>query len=113
MPKATRDPHNLSQILARPRWTPEDATSVVTAWRRSGLSQRAFCERLGIDGQRLARWAKLIPEAPAFAEVVVINESPKAGAPIIVELGSARVIVDHDVEDDHLARVLRIVGSVC
>lgn len=29
-----------------------------------------------------------------------------------LELGSARVIVEHDV-DDHLARVLRVVGSMC
>lgn len=113
MSKTTRNPENLSQIVAKLRWTPEDANNVVTAWRRSSLSRRAFCERHGIDAQRLARWAKLLPEPPAFAEVVVVSEPASSRAPIIVEVGSARVVVDHDVDDDHLARVLRIVGSVC
>ena len=113
MSKTTRDPQNLPQIVAKSRWTPEDANDVVKAWRRSGLSRRAFCDRHGIDAQRLARWTKLLPEPPAFAEVVVVSGPATSRAPIIIEIGSARVVVDHDVDDDHLARVLRIVGSVC
>ncbi len=66
-----------------------------------------------IDVQRLARWAKLTPTAPTFAEVVVVGEPTTSRAPIIVELGTARVVVEHNVDDDHLARGLRVVGSVC
>lgn len=118
MPKSPSNPQNLAQILEQRRWTPIDAASVVTAWRRSGLSRRGFCEQHGIDSQRLGRWCKQVPdtpEAPVFAEVIVIGEpaSSPSGSAISVELGSARVIVDHHFDDEHLARVLRIVGSVC
>jgi hypothetical protein len=113
MPKATQNPRDLAQIVSKRRWTSKDATDVVTAWRRSDLSQRAFCKQHGIDSPRLARWAKLIPEAPAFVEAVVVSKSVASSPPIIVELGAARIVIGHEVEDDHLARVLRIVGSVC
>lgn len=117
MPKSLPIPENLAQILKLPRWTPADAAEVVAVWRRSGQSQRAFCEHHGIDGQRLARWAKSSGPAPRFAEVVVIDSTsssaPTSNSPIVIELGSARVIVEHDVDDEHLARVLRVVGSMC
>jgi hypothetical protein len=93
----------VTQILKLRRWTQAEATEVITAWRRSGLSQRVFCERHEFDAQRLVRWAKLVPDRPAFAEVVVV------GSAIVVELGSARVFIDHKVDNNHLARVLRVV----
>jgi len=118
MPKSIPNPQNLAQILKMPRWTPADAAEVVAAWRRSGQSQRTFCEQHGIDGQRLARWAKASSPTPSFAEVVVVDSSSASASaspnsPIVIELGPARVIVDHDVDDAHLARVLRVVGSTC
>ena len=104
---------SLAQILAKPRWNRDHAREVVEAWRRSGLSRRAFCERHDLDPQRLARWAAQLPERPVFAEVVVADTETTTPATIVVELGDARVVVAHDVDDDHLTRVLRIVGSVC
>ena len=127
MPKRRPNTPNLAQTVQKRRWTQNDAAEVVTAWRRSGLSQRVFCERHAIEIQRLARWAKQLPDRPALAEVVVVNNptpsssalarrsapSSSANSAIVVEVGSARVVVEHDVDDDHLARVLQIVGAMC
>lgn len=77
-----------------------------------------FCERHDLDAQRLARWAKRLDlaDAPTFAEVVVVEpvepvEEPSSS--IVVELGAARVLVERDIDEAHLARVLRVVGAVC
>ncbi|PRQ02181.1 hypothetical protein ENSA5_26400 [Enhygromyxa salina] len=78
------------------------------------MSRRAFCERHDIDEQRLARWAKNYPAPPRLAEVVVVGELPSArSSSLVIELGQARVHVERGVDDELLARVLRVVGSVC
>jgi hypothetical protein len=40
------------------RWTPEHAASVLDEAERSGLIDRAFAKRRGIDPQRLWWWRK-------------------------------------------------------
>lgn len=112
MPAPTANPRELAQIANKRRWTRPDAAKVVQAWRDSGTSRRMFCERYDIDEQRLARWAKNFPLAPRLAEVVVVGEFPRSSS-LVIEFGQARVHVDHDVDDELLARVLRVVGSVC
>ena len=103
----------MAQILESRRWSRTDATTVIEAWRASRLSCRAFCERHALDPQRIARWAKQLERTPTLAEVVVVGEAARPQSVIVIELGPARVVVDHDVDDDHLARVVRVVGSVC
>jgi hypothetical protein len=89
MPNSRSNTPNLAQILEIRRWTQAEATEVITAWRRSGLSQRAFCEHHGLDGQRLVRWAKLVPDRPAFTEVVVVGSSApvSVGSPTLSKIG--------------------------
>ncbi|NVB39583.1 hypothetical protein G6O69_27130 [Pseudenhygromyxa sp. WMMC2535] len=107
-------PTNLAKILDKRRWTRAEAAAVVSHWRRSGQRQRDFCDDHDLDVQRLARWAKLLPASPAFAEVVVAGgQHESKTSTIVIELGDARVLVDADVDDAHLARVLRVVGSTC
>jgi hypothetical protein len=113
MPKPRQPQPNFAQLLKKSRWTRDDAAVVVTTWRASDLSQAAFCRQHGLDPQRLVRWAAELPERPAFAEVVVVAGPERSNSTITVELGRARVVVDLDVDDDHLARVLRVVGSMC
>jgi hypothetical protein len=113
MPKPRQAQPDFAQILEKPRWTRNDAAVVVTTWRASGRSQAAFCRQYDIDPQRLSRWAAELPERPAFAEIVVVAEPGRSSSTITIELGSARVVVDHEVDDTHLARVLRVVGSLC
>jgi hypothetical protein len=46
--------------------------------------------------------------------VVVVGELPiSKPSPLVIELGHARVHVERDVDDEFLARVLRVVGSAC
>jgi hypothetical protein len=112
MPNKPVSPQSLALALAKPRWTEAHATEIVAAWRASKLTCRAFAEAHGIDPQRLSRWAKQL-SSPTFAEVFLVDEPARSNAAVIIELGQARVIVDHDVDGEHLARVLRVVGSVC
>lgn len=81
------------------------------------MSRAAFCGHHNVDEQRLVRWAKNFPAAPRLAEVVVVGEFPtsKSSSPssLVIELGQARVHVEGDVDDELLARVLCVVGSVC
>ncbi|WP_106392033.1 IS66 family insertion sequence element accessory protein TnpA [Enhygromyxa salina] len=114
MPTRRVDPRDLASLAAKRRWTRPDAAKVVQAWRDSDMSRRAFCERHDIDEQRLARWAKNYPAPPRLAEVVVVGELPSArSSSLVIELGQARVHVERGVDDELLARVLRVVGSVC
>lgn len=107
-------PNKLAQILPKRRWTRSEAAKVVQAWRDSGMTRRTFCQRHGVDEQRMARWAKNFPLQPRFAEVVVVGELPSSKrSSLVIEIGRARVHVEHDVDDEFLARVLRVVGSAC
>jgi hypothetical protein len=120
MPTPPLSPQKLAQILAKRRWSRPDAAKVVQAWRVSRLSCAAFCEHHDIDEQRLTYWAENFPAAPRIAEVVVVGEfpsskssSPSSPSSLVIELGQARVYVEGDVDDELLARVLCVVGSVC
>lgn len=114
MPTAALSAQKLTPIFAKRRWSHSDAAKVVQAWRDSGMSRRVFCERHVVDEQRLARWAMNFPAPTRFAEVVVVGELPTAKpSPLVIELGHARVHVERDVDDEFLARVLRVVGSAC
>jgi hypothetical protein len=114
MPTPPVNPQKLAQLAKKRRWSRPDAAKVVQAWRDSEMSRRAFCERHDIDEKRLARWAKNFPAPPRLAEVVVVGElSGSTSSSLVIELGQARVHIERDVDDELLARVLRVVGSTC
>lgn len=114
MPTPSSSTPKLTQILTKRRWSRSEAGKAVQAWRDSGMSLHAFCKRHGVDEQRLTRWANNFPATPKFAEVVVVGEHPHSTSQsLVIELGQARVHVERDVDDEFLARVLRVVGSVC
>ena len=55
----------------RSRWTAEEGRAALAALASSGLSQRAFAAREGLDPQRLRLWRRRLGEqaAPSFVEV--------------------------------------------
>lgn len=54
----------------RTRWTAQEAEAVLARWRASGRSLRSFCEREGIDRQRVQRWkTKLGDPGPTVSQV--------------------------------------------
>lgn len=60
MPKHRTSLRNarLYEAAARRRWREKDARAVLKAWRRSGLSKRAFARSIAVDPQRLLWWCK-------------------------------------------------------
>lgn len=111
MPNKPASPPSLA-LATKLRWTEADAAEIVATWRASNQNCQALAEAHGLDPQRLSRWAKRLA-SPTFTEVFVVDPPTRSSTPLIIELGQARVIIEHDVDDEHLARVLRIVGSVC
>jgi hypothetical protein len=105
------------------RWSVAEAQRVLEEQRRSGLSDRAFAKRKGLDPQRLWWWRKRI-EAPRGSEAVEFVEvKPRAGtsevatsgAMLEVRLVNGRVVmVPAEVEPLVLARLLdAIEGRRC
>ncbi|MFN7971269.1 MAG: hypothetical protein U0166_02815 [Acidobacteriota bacterium] len=72
----------LVEITRKLYWREADGREVVTAWRRSGLSKRRFASEIGIQRERLARWAKRLdvggePEV-AFHPVRLVEKASRA-----------------------------------
>jgi transposase-like protein len=69
----------------------------LTAWRSSGLSQRAFCERRGINQSTFSKWRRrFASETSALVSIAeprfVAVELPAAERPLVrVSLGAVTV----------------------
>jgi hypothetical protein len=107
-------------VLARRRWTAEDASLVIETAKRSGSTLGAFATRHGLDPQRLWRWSRrgAAPEAPAvaFEEVRVHDLHPVPGRDAGVELllGSGHVLRLRTAFDEStLQRLLAVLGRPC
>lgn len=109
------------------RWTPEHAESLLDEAERSGLSDRAFAKRRGIDPQRLWWWRKRLDktrtqEAQVGFVELAMRSPPTARATdsvtanrIEILLGNGRVVATPvDVDPVVLARLLDAVeGRRC
>lgn len=68
------------------RFTPQQRQDYVEQFRRSGLSQAAFCRQAKLHPMTFSLWRrKLQPSTPVFAEVQV-------SAPVPDAVGGARVV---------------------
>jgi transposase-like protein len=119
------------------RWTPEHAASLLAEAERSGLSDRAFAKRRGIDPQRLWWWRKRLDKTRTkkaevgFVELAVrspatpmptapmptapMPTAPMSAGRIEILLGNGRVVATPvDVDLVVLARLLDAVeGRRC
>jgi transposase-like protein len=70
-------------LLARPRWTREDAREVIAALERSGRSVSVFAADHGLDPQRLYLWRRQLgaAERTTFQEIVVRPAASPRQAP--------------------------------
>ncbi len=86
--------------LARRRWTAEEATRVLTAWRQSELSVRAFSRQNGFTAQRVYWWKKrleswsgepvrLVPVVTPSAIGVEPRVCVRLGADLVIEVSGA------------------------
>jgi hypothetical protein len=90
MPKSTR-----SRYSTRRRWTEADARTALEDFDRSGLSERAFALREGIERQRLQRWRRRLeggsPASPTRA-LSFVEVRPRTPERVEVVLRSGRVL---------------------
>ena len=79
---------------ARKRWNRETARAVITAWRTSGETARAFCASRGFPVKRLENWVTKLRreeqqgrEAPTREEIVFapvqVVDAPVISEPVI------------------------------
>jgi transposase-like protein len=82
----------------RPRWTEQDARTVLAALERSGKSVREFAEEQGLDPQRLWSWRRRVAggDHTTFRELMVRPSSatatPEEQSPFEIRLPSGIVI---------------------
>lgn len=62
---------------SRRRFTRDDRQRLVSAWRRSGLSQSGFAREHGLDASYLSRWKAEFPDERTDLVVVdFVDDSP-------------------------------------
>lgn len=91
---------------------------LVSGWRASRMSGRAFAAAHGIDAQTLSWWAWRLGSrgrprpvtSPAFAEVVVADAADRPGADFVLEIGVIRVRVPSGFDGGELRR---LVAALC
>jgi transposase-like protein len=87
------------------RWGEEKRRELMAAFRRSGVSLRAFAERAGVPYSTMVYWRQR-GEPTASPTFVPVEVAP-TGGPIEVVVGSAVVRVEPGFDEAHLARVVR------
>jgi len=87
----------------------------VAAWRASGLTAAEFSAGQGFAASTLRWWASRLrhaKKAPQIALARVVTRpsaSAEGHAPLVIELGSARVLVPTGVDREALAIVLDLL----
>jgi hypothetical protein len=102
-----------------------DWTAEVAAWRASGLTARKFCEDRGYSATRLYWWSSQLKRSGSesegspprtrsvpMARVVRKRSQPARGrAPIVIQVGNARVEVSGDIDRAALSAVLQTLAD--
>lgn len=110
----------LAAVLESPYWRQADASLVLAAWSKSGLSLSAFAGRHGIEAKRLWRWHERLREkatATAFHRVrLVFDRKPEenlggdGGVELVLRDGR-RVVVRPGFDASVLKELVGVVES--
>ena len=106
----------LEKSLQSNYWRAADAEAVLSSWRESGLSLRAFAQRHGLSVSRLDRWkARLgVRGRLEFHRVQVVQAAPlpqvASGVDVVLR-GGRRVRVRRGFDASLLEAVARAVES--
>jgi len=103
------------------RWGHAEARAVLKRAEQSGMNDREFAKREGLDPQRIWWWRRRLgcprmkAEEVAFVEVRSKDEAPQPPQVLEVRLGNGRsVLVPLSVEPTKLAELLdAIEGERC
>ena len=87
------------------RWGDAKRRELLAAFRKSGLSLKAFAERAGVPYSTMAYWRQRgeVADPPRFVPVEVARE----GGPLEVVVGAVVVRVGADFDEAHLVRLVR------
>jgi hypothetical protein len=107
--------------LASRYWRRKDASEVVAAWARSGMSMTAFARHFGICVQRLRRWKQRLAAAPledraatlssGFHPVQVVGnevDSTRGSGLELVVRGGRRIVVTNGFSEHELERLVLV-----
>jgi lambda repressor-like predicted transcriptional regulator len=89
----------------------------VRAWEASGLSTAQFARRHGFSASTLRNWAsrRKRPAAPQFLRLVpkapTVPPAPATTRPVVIEVGTARVLVTSGFDAALLRDVVRALGE--
>ena len=100
------------------RWGLREGQAAVTAWRASGLSQRAWCRQSGVSDKRLSYWKSQVDQDPlpaaepeaapsGFVAVVAAEQKPRW---LRVSVGAVTVEVAPDFDARHLRAVVEALS---
>jgi len=105
---------NIGGVIAKRRWTEAEARAIVEAQRRSGVSLAAFARRHRMSAPRLYDWRRRldVAVAPRFLPVTLKPIAPEASAVTILLRGGRRVRVTPGVDDQTIARVVRVLEEL-
>ena len=109
------------EAIASRYWREEDARTVLTAWRASGLSAVEFGRRNGVSARRLLRWASVVgsggvvERSLSFVELTNDGGAPPARRDALeIVVGGAVVRVAGGFDPALLAEVVRALrGPAC
>ena len=96
------------------RRTPEEIRTVLRKFRASSLSLAGFCRREHVALSSMQYWRRKFPLGNASPVLRRVAEIPRGDSRLEITNGSGysvRVPVGHPGDD--LARVLRVLESVC
>ena len=101
---------------------------IIQEQRESGLSIKEFCETAGFQQNRYFYWQRKLREAacnvlppavepkqivPAGWTEVAPAEVTDRNTELPIEIGHCRIMVDNDTDPDLLAKVCRVLVSLC
>jgi transposase-like protein len=98
--------------------------------QESGLSIKQFCKNAGFHPNIYFYWQRKLREAacrelvPATQETRQMSTAPngwiacvkpetKSQSPLTIEIGQYRVLVEPNADADELAKVCRVLSSIC
>jgi hypothetical protein len=108
-----KSPSTSAPSEAETRWR-----ACVSDWHSSGFSAKRFALSRGINEGTLRWWAKRIEQrdAPRFVEVVARSTTKPTMTPhsreLVVEIGTARIVVSAGFDRALLADLVRVLREV-
>lgn len=99
------------------RTTSREWVDVLSAWRKSGESQRGYCRRAGISFSSFTYWRGKLEKESQENRLVKVGKvqstrMPTIGNPIIVRSGAMRVELSGEESEAVLGKLFRALKAV-